>query len=30
MNWIYWLSSLAALMIFVYLIVALFEPEYFE
>ena len=30
MNWIYWLSSLAALMIFVYLIVALFKPEYFE
>ena len=30
MNWINWLSSLAALMIFVYLIVALFKPEYFE
>jgi K+-transporting ATPase KdpF subunit len=30
MNWIYWLSGLAALVIFVYLIVALFKPEYFE
>jgi K+-transporting ATPase KdpF subunit len=29
-NWIYWLSGLAALVIFVYLIVALFNPEAFE
>ena len=30
MNWVYWLSGLAALVIFVYLVVALFKPEYFE
>ena len=30
MNWIYWLSGAAALIIFVYLLVALFKPEYFE
>jgi K+-transporting ATPase KdpF subunit len=30
MNWVYGLSGLAALVIFVYLIVALFKPEYFE
>ncbi len=30
MNWVYWLSGLAALVIFVYLIVALFKPEFFE
>ncbi|TMH59568.1 MAG: potassium-transporting ATPase subunit F [Betaproteobacteria bacterium] len=30
MNWIYWLSGFAALGIFVYLVIALFEPEYFE
>ena len=30
MNWAYWLSGLAALVIFFYLIVALFKPEYFE
>jgi len=30
MNWIYWLSGVAALAIFVYLVVALFKPEYFE
>jgi len=30
MNWVYWLSGLAALGIFVYLIVALFKPELFE
>jgi K+-transporting ATPase KdpF subunit len=30
MNWVYWLSGLAALVIFVYLIVALFKPESFE
>lgn len=30
MNWVYWLSGVAALVIFVYLIVALFKPEFFE
>jgi hypothetical protein len=30
MNWVYWLSGTAALVIFVYLIVALFKPEIFE
>lgn len=30
MNWVYWLSGAAALLIFVYLIVALFKPEIFE
>ncbi len=30
MSWIYWIAALAALVIFVYLIVALFKPEYFE
>jgi K+-transporting ATPase KdpF subunit len=30
MNWIYWLSGLAALGIFVYLVVALFKPEFFS
>jgi K+-transporting ATPase KdpF subunit len=30
MSWAYWLSGAAALVIFVYLIVALFRPEYFE
>jgi K+-transporting ATPase KdpF subunit len=30
MNWVYWLSGLAALGIFVYLVIALFKPEYFE
>ena len=30
MNWIYWLSGAAALLILVYLVVALFRPEYFE
>ena len=29
-NWIYCLSGAAALVVFVYLIVALFKPEYFE
>jgi K+-transporting ATPase KdpF subunit len=29
-NWVYWLSGTAALVIFVYLIVALFRPEIFE
>lgn len=30
MNGIYWLSAAAALLIFVYLVVALFKPEVFE
>ena len=30
MNWIYWLSGLAALGIFVYLVIALFKPELFS
>jgi K+-transporting ATPase KdpF subunit len=30
MTWIYWMSGAAALVIFVYLIVALFKPERFE
>lgn len=30
MNWVYWLSAIAALGIFVYLVIALFRPEYFE
>ena len=30
MNWIYWLSGLAALAIFVYLVIALFKPEFFS
>lgn len=30
MNWVYWMSGIAALGIFVYLIVALFKPELFE
>jgi hypothetical protein len=30
MNWVYWLASGAALVIFVYLVIALFNPEYFE
>ena len=30
MNWVYWLSGIATLVIFVYLIVALFNPERFE
>ncbi len=30
MNWIYWLSGGAALIIFVYLLVALFKPELIE
>jgi K+-transporting ATPase KdpF subunit len=29
-NWAYWLSGGAALVVFVYLIVALFKPEWFE
>jgi K+-transporting ATPase KdpF subunit len=30
MNWVYWLGGLAAAGIFVYLLIALFKPEYFE
>ena len=30
MNWIYWVSGLAAMGIFIYLIIALFKPEFFE
>jgi hypothetical protein len=30
MNWVYWVSGAAALVIFVYLMIALFKPEYFE
>jgi len=30
MNWVYWLSGAAALGIFIYLVIALFKPEYFE
>ena len=30
MSGIYWLSGMVALIIFVYLMVALFKPEYFE
>ena len=30
MNWAYWLSGLAALGIFVYLLIALFKPEFFS
>ena len=29
MSWVYWLSGLAALGIFVYLLIALFKPELF-
>jgi len=30
MTWIYWMSGAAALVIFAYLLVALFNPERFE
>ena len=30
MSWAYWVSGLAALVIFVYLMVALFKPEWFQ
>ena len=30
MNWVYWLSGIAAVVVFVYLIIALFKPEIFE
>jgi K+-transporting ATPase KdpF subunit len=29
-SWAYWLSGAAALVVFVYLIIALFRPEIFE
>jgi K+-transporting ATPase KdpF subunit len=30
MSWIYWISGVAALALFVYLVVALFKPELFS
>jgi K+-transporting ATPase KdpF subunit len=30
MSWIYWISGIAALAVFVYLVVALFKPEFFS
>ncbi len=30
MNWVYWLSGIAALGIFIYLLIALFKPEFFS
>lgn len=30
MNWVYWLSAIVTLGVFIYLIVALFKPELFE
>jgi len=30
MNWIYWFSGIAALAVFVYLVVVLFKPELFS
>ncbi len=30
MSWAYWLSGLAALGVFMYLVVALFRPELFS
>lgn len=30
MNWMYWPSGAAALLILVYLVIALFKPERFE
>jgi K+-transporting ATPase KdpF subunit len=30
MNWVYWLSGIASLVIFIYLLIALFKPELFE
>ena len=30
MNWVYWLSGVAAVGIFVYLLIALFKPEFFS
>ncbi len=30
MSWIYWISGIAALALFIYLVVALFSPELFS
>jgi len=30
MNWVYWLSGLVSLAIFIYLLIAMFKPEVFE
>lgn len=30
MNWVYWLSGVAVLGVFVYLLIALFKPELFS
>jgi K+-transporting ATPase KdpF subunit len=30
MNWIYWISGVAALAVFIYLVVALLKPEFFS
>jgi K+-transporting ATPase KdpF subunit len=30
MTWVYWMSGVAALVVFVYLLIALFKPERFE
>jgi K+-transporting ATPase KdpF subunit len=30
MNWVYWMSGVATLGIFVYLVIALFKPELFS
>lgn len=30
MNWVYWLSGIAAVGIFVYLVIVLFKPELFS
>ena len=30
MNWVYWLSGLVSLGIFIYLLIAMFKPEIFE
>jgi F subunit of K+-transporting ATPase (Potass_KdpF) len=30
MNWVYWLGGIAALLIFLYLLIALFKPELFS
>jgi K+-transporting ATPase KdpF subunit len=30
MNWVYWLSGIATLVVFVYLVIALFKPEKFD
>jgi K+-transporting ATPase KdpF subunit len=30
MSWIYWISGIAALAVFIYLVVVLFKPELFS